>query len=146
MAQNFGVVNTPSDAPVDALGTSGPNSALEVTNATVVEVLTRHATRDTPEPFLMYLQENITLWPRADWPAGGLKIMRPVFIIGWTYTAISLDLGNCAGCAALGGRWSNITFDSVVLENLGYGDPRSPVARSYSSLNSRNIWFFNYTR
>lgn len=144
IAQGFGVVNAPQ--PLDPLGMSSSTYALEVANASVVEVLLRHATVDTDEPFLMYLTQNVTFWPRGDWPQDGIAFLRPVVMIGWSDEVTGIDFGNCAGCASLTGRWSNVTFDSLSLENLGYGDPTNPNTTSYSIISSTNIWFFNATR
>jgi hypothetical protein len=142
-ACNVGIINIPRHL---GPGLSSPSFALEVSNATIVDVLKQHATVATPEPFLMYMVENVTFWPRADWPAKGLAIARPVYLVGWTYVATAVDFGNCAGCASLTGKWSNLTLDSLVLENLGYGDPRSPVAADVSVVSAIDLWFFNATR
>jgi hypothetical protein len=45
-------------------------------------------------------------------------------------------------------RWSNITFDSVVLENMAPGDARSAeIARPMSVASAGNFWalYFNRT-
>ena len=57
-----------------------------------------------------------------------------------------MDFGMCSGCASLLGRWSNITFDSVSLEGLGFGAVGALSGDRYSILNAGNIWFFNATR
>ncbi|KAI8467754.1 MAG: hypothetical protein J3K34DRAFT_27249 [Monoraphidium minutum] len=144
MARGVGVINVA--APLDPLGQAAPNFALEATNETIVQILLKHATLDTPEPFLVYPQTNVTLWPRADWPAGGLAIMRPLFFIGWSDIVTAFDLGSCAGCASLTGRWSNVTFDSIALENLGYGHPAQRNATGYSVVSAAELWFFNMSR
>jgi hypothetical protein len=144
-ATNYAVVNAASPA-AGGIAARTPSYALAVTNATIVSVLAAAAAVETPEPFLIRLSENATLWPRADWPAGGVAVLRPIVIVGQTLEVTSLDLGNCAGCASLLGRWSNVTFDSLVLENLGYGFPSNPNATTYSVISSTNIWFFNATR
>jgi hypothetical protein len=143
MARSNAVMNIPG--PLGP-GLSTASFALEVYNNTLVEMLVRHATVDTPDPFLMYVSANCTVWPRADWPKGGLHIMRPLYIVGWSDTPTGLDFGNGVGLASLTGRWSNITFDSVVLENLGYGDPANPNATAYSVVSAANLWFFNASR
>jgi hypothetical protein len=44
-------------------------------------------------------------------------------------------------------RWSNLTFDSVVLENLAPGDSRSAeVARPLSVSSANNLWALYYNR
>jgi hypothetical protein len=143
MARGSAVINMPGP-----LGPwlSAKNFALEVYNDTLIEVLVKFATVDTPDPFLMYVSANCTVWPRADWPPGGLRIMRPVYIVGWSDAATGLDFGNGVGAASLTGRWSNVTFDSVVLENLGYGDPANPNSTVYSVISATNLWFFNASR
>lgn len=125
---------------------SSDSFAWEVTNSTVVDLLVKYATIETHKPYLFYLARNVTLWPRADWPAGGLVIRRPMYIISWSDQAVSIDFGNCAGCASLSGRWSNITFDSVTLEGLGFGEPGLPATEEYSLVSAANFWFFNATR
>jgi hypothetical protein len=125
---------------------SEANYAMEASNTTIVQLLVKHATVATPEPFLMYLTDNTTLWPRSDWPAGGLAIKRPVYMVGWYDIPTALDFGMGAGRARLEGRWANLTLDSLVLENLGYGDPDDASGASYSAVAATNMWFFNTTR
>jgi hypothetical protein len=44
-------------------------------------------------------------------------------------------------------RWSNLTFDSLVLENMAPGDARSAeVARPLSVSSANNLWALYYNR
>jgi hypothetical protein len=133
-------------SPLDRALPTTPTLPPKVTNATLVTILSRHATVATPVPYLVYPADNMTWWPRPDWPAGGIVFRRPVVFVGWSDMATGVDLGNCAGCAAIEGPWGNVTFDSVVLENLGYGDPADPSAGTVSVISGLNLWFFNTTR
>jgi hypothetical protein len=144
MARAFGVLNAAEPPAPPGISTS--SYSLDVGNDTLVAVLLKFATIETPEPYLIYTNDNVTLWPRSDWPAGGLQIRRPLVIVGWTDAPTALDLGNCAGCAALVGPWGNVTFDTMVLENLGYGDPSDVSAATYSVISASNLWFFNTSR
>jgi hypothetical protein len=142
-ARSFGVFNV-----AGPLGPaySSAGYALEVGNATLVEALQRHATVATAQPFLMYMGEDVTLHPRADWPAGGLVIRRPVYFVGWSDVRNSVDFGMCAGCARLEGAHANVTFDSLALENLSFGDVGAPASDAFSIIAAHNMWFFNATR
>lgn len=144
MAKSFGVINSPH--PLGEPGMTSPSYALEVSNETFVEIMVRYATMDTPVPFLMYIEANITFWPRSDWPKEGFAIMRPVYMIGWSDELTGIDFGNCVGCASLTGKWSNLTLDSLVLENLAYGNPEYPDAMTHSVVSSTNMWAFNMSR
>jgi len=144
MARSFGIVN--AVAPLD-VGMSTTSYALEASNATVVQLLQRYATIDTPQPFLMYLMDNTTLWPRGDWPAGGLAIKRPVHIVGWSDKTTAISFGYGVGRASLTGRWSNLTLDSLVLEHLAFGEPGPASSTNvHSAVSATNLWFFDTTR
>lgn len=100
----------------------GVNYLLGVTNSSFVAVLETYMSLDTPVPFYMLLATNIS-WGQL-LPEGGemMSINRPLFMAGQAGSLTGVDFGSRVNQVALTGQWSNVTFDELVLENMGLGN------------------------
>ncbi|KAF6237641.1 hypothetical protein COO60DRAFT_1653111 [Scenedesmus sp. NREL 46B-D3] len=124
--------------------------ALGATNATLLPLLRRLGGQETQQPLLVLIASNVTLAPAAwggAWPAGGLRVSRPVVWSGSSWRKSTIDFGMEVGQVVLTGRWSNVTLVNVELENLAYGNEQSAAeAEGNSILLSNQLWAFSYRR
>lgn len=138
---------------------------LGATNETLVPLLRRLGSADTAVPLIVYVGGNVTLGlgtlaadygngsaaaaARSAAPAGrgNITISRPVFVVGRAFDATSLDFRMRANQIVLAGPHANLTLDSLLLENLGYGDVISAQTADGVQLQSTfSLWAVYYNR
>jgi hypothetical protein len=94
----------------DAAGvvTVTDNYILGSTNNTMLTLMQQLATMQPSNlPLFVNIASNLTLSPAAwgaAWPAGGLKVSRPVIWFGSSWRSASIDFGMAAGQIVLQGN------------------------------------------
>ncbi|KIY99653.1 hypothetical protein MNEG_8312 [Monoraphidium neglectum] len=149
---------------------------LSATNETLVPLLRWHAAVQTPEPLLVYLGSNVTLGggtSAADGGAGAgagaaagvrlasasaasakmlaahdnITVARPVILVGHARDPTSIDFRMRVNQFAASGPFANLTLDSLILENLGFGDVISaPTAEGVNLQSTVSFWPFWFNR
>jgi hypothetical protein len=131
---------------------------LSATNDTLAPLLRRYAGVETPEPLLVYIGGNVTLGgggggssdsggavPPAS--RAGITIARPVILVGRALDPTSIDFRLRAGQLVASGPFANLTLDSLLLENLGYGDAAAAATARGADLRSvLSLWAFSFDR
>jgi hypothetical protein len=147
--------------PLAAAGPSPPAPVvLSATNETLVPLLRRHAGVQTPVPLLVYVGGNITLTggTKADedsvsagggggggggaaepppWmlaPRDNITVARPVVLVGRATDPTSIDFRMRVNQLVAAGPYANLTFDSLLLENLGENNGLQIDLAPYSSI------------
>jgi hypothetical protein len=114
------VVASPATTAAAAVG--GVNYLLEVNNSTFLQALETYAAIDTHVPLFMQLATNISWGHQMPEAGEPLAINRQLALAGQGGVLTAIDFASRVNQVALTGQWSNITFDGLVLENLGIGD------------------------
>lgn len=123
-----------------------PGYVLAATNNTIVPLMQQLGAVDGPATLLMYIDTNVTL-SKPPVPAAGIVVNRPLVLVGLTVANVSVDLHMDINTIILTAPDSNITVDSVVVENEAPGDARSAeVARPLSVSSANNMWALYYDR
>ncbi len=140
---------------------SGPgiNYVLSATNSTLIPLLRAHAGRVTNEPLIVYITTNVTLtWARLgsnssyaassatgssqELAVGGIPVNRPLVLVGSALRNTSIDFGMDVNLLnLLASPYANVTFDSLVLENLGPGDALTAKYANGASLSVTSVMF-----
>ncbi len=120
--------------------------AADANAATLVPLLRAHAWHSTPRPLVVFLTSNVSL-SSAD-ALGGIQVNRPLVLLGSTQRPTSIDFGMSVNQFDLtGSPHSNITLDSLVLENLASGDAESAAIAAGTSLSvTASLWQLRYER
>ncbi len=137
-----------STSLVNVSDSAGPlNYVASATQDTLVPYLRELASIVTPVPLLVYITTNITL-TRAMAGPGGIAINRPVILAGRVNRKTGIDFRMEVNQFNLtASPYSNLTLDSLVLENLAYGDATSAAYSSASSLSITNaLWSVLFNR
>lgn len=90
-----------------------------VSNDTLIPILRRDATINTTQPLLVRLISNVTLGANVDPP---IVLGRPVLIIGASSSLVSVDLGMVVNQFNVTRRNAQLSWQSVVLENIAPGE------------------------
>eukprot|EP00882_Tetradesmus_deserticola_P014601 GHRQ01015531.1.p1 GENE.GHRQ01015531.1~~GHRQ01015531.1.p1 ORF type:complete len:606 (+),score=147.84 GHRQ01015531.1:170-1987(+) len=149
MAALTGTRNNPNSTDTSAAVAGRPPKygyVLSASNATFVPLMQQLGGEDTAAQALMYVDGNVTL-SKPPVPEAGMLLQRPLAAVGLSSALTSLDLAMQVNTIIMSSRWSNITFDSLVLENMGPGDARSAeVAKPLSLGSANNLWALYYDR
>lgn len=124
------------------------NSLWATTNTTLLPALLLHAAVSTPVPLLVYITSNATIGMRPRLPASGVVIRRPVVFVGMVSLPTSINFEMVVNqLNASSSMFANVTFVSLVLENLAPGDSvSSAMAAPFSIAITNNVWAVYYNR
>ncbi|GBF95015.1 hypothetical protein Rsub_07516 [Raphidocelis subcapitata] len=133
-----------------AAAAAGKNYVIAADNATIVRQMEGRCGLETPAPLLVYLTSNITM-SKPPVPKSGIDIARPLAMVGLASLPTSIDWAMQANQWIMAPgprfRWAYVTLDSVVLENLGFGDARSAqIAKPLAVTYTLNLWPLYYER
>jgi hypothetical protein len=122
----------------------GPlNYVLWADNTTFVPQLLGLGGINTSVPLLVYQTSNITLGG----PSREVAVFRPFYWVGLSSANTSVDLEMSTNQLLLTGRWSNLTSDHLVVENLATGDERSVLYADPVALDCTNcLWYLAFDR
>ncbi|KAF6262439.1 hypothetical protein COO60DRAFT_627220 [Scenedesmus sp. NREL 46B-D3] len=119
---------------------------LSASNETFVPLMQWLGGINTAAQALLYFDENVTL-SKPPVPQAGMLLQRPMAVVGLSSALTGIDLAMQTNSIIMSSRWSNLTFDSLVLENMAPGDARSAeVARPLSVSSANNLWALYYNR
>jgi hypothetical protein len=124
------------------------NALPAMTNSSLVPALLAHAGIPTAAPLLVYLAANTSLGAAPPLPAGGVRVARPLLLVGLASLPTSLDLQMVVNqLNETGGGHANVTFAGLILENLAAGDAETgPYAPPFSLTITNNVWSVLYNR
>eukprot|EP00879_Flechtneria_rotunda_P017637 GHRR01018488.1.p1 GENE.GHRR01018488.1~~GHRR01018488.1.p1 ORF type:complete len:399 (+),score=90.31 GHRR01018488.1:379-1575(+) len=120
---------------------------LAATNSTLVQQMQQVGAVSANVSAIIYLDTNVTLL-KPPFPPDGIYIGRPLVLAGLASANTSTNFAMAINQIMLTGKYSYLTLDSVVIENLGPGDAKSAeIAKPLSISSANNFWalYFNRT-
>jgi hypothetical protein len=119
------------------------NYVLWADNTTFVPQLLGQGGTNTSVPLLIYQTANISLGG----PSRDMPVFRPFYWVGLSSANTSVDLEMTTNQLLLTGRWSNLTSDHLVIENLATGDEKSVQYADPVALDCTNcLWYLAFDR